>query len=169
MMRPLPLIALAAIFGAVPLAVRAQQPAPMPSPQMMLPYGPITLAQARKIAAGAEAEAVKNKWPVVICVVDSGAHLVLLERLDDTQLGSVDVAQDKARSAVLFRRPTKSFQDSLAAGGDGARVLKLPGAMPVEGGVPLVREGRIIGAIGVSGVTSAQDGVVAAAGAAAIK
>lgn len=159
---------LAAIIAA-PLAARAQQPAPTPSPQLMLPYGPISLAQARKIVAAAEVEAVKNRWPVVICVVDSGGHLLLLERLDDTQLGSVEVAQAKARSAAAFRRPTKSFQDTLAAGGEGLRVLKLPGAIPVEGGVPLVLDGKIIGAIGVSGVTSQQDGMVASAGAAVLK
>jgi len=168
-MKSLLLAALATAVISVPLAGRAQQAPPAPAPQMMLPYGPITLVQAKKVVAAAEAEAVKNRWPVVISVVDSGGHLVLLERLDDTQIGSVEVAQGKARSAAAFRRPTKSFQDSLAAGGEGLRVLKLPGAMPVEGGLPLVLDGKIIGAIGVSGVTSQQDGVVAAAGAASLK
>lgn len=134
-----------------------------------LPYGaPIELAAARKVLAAAQAEAQKNNWQVAISIVDSGGHLVVFERMDTTQFGSADVAHTKAKTAAAFRRATKGFQDNIAAGGDGLRMLGLPGAIPIEGGVLLVREGKIIGAIGVSGVTSAQDGQIARAGAAAL-
>lgn len=130
------------------------------------PYGaPINLEQAKKVLAGAEAEARKNSWNVVIAILDSGGHLVLLQRLDNTQFASIEVAQQKAYSAVAFRRPTKVFQDGVAAGGEGLRLLKLAGATPVEGGLPLIFDGKIVGAIGVSGVTSQQDNQIATAGA----
>ena len=124
----------------------------------------LTLAAAKKIAATAEAEAVRNKWNVVIVVVDDGANSVYLQRMDGTQIGSIDVAIAKAASAVKFKRPTKAFEDTLAGGRQA--ILKLPGAIPVEGGVPLMIDGVMIGAIGVSGVTSQQDGQIAGAGAA---
>lgn len=124
----------------------------------------LTLAAAKKIAAAAEAEAVRNKWNVVIVVVDDGANSVYLQRMDGTQIGSIDVAIAKAASAVKFKRPTKAFEDTLAGGRQA--ILKLPGAIPVEGGVPLMIDGVMIGAIGVSGVTSQQDGQIAGAGAA---
>jgi len=134
------------------------------------PYGaPITLDQAKKVLAGAEAEARKNNWNVVIAILDSGGHLVLLQRLDNTQFASVEVAQQKAYSAVAFRRPTKLFQDGVAAGGEGLRILKLAGATPVEGGLPLIFDGKLVGSIGVSGVTSQQDNQIAKAGADALK
>jgi uncharacterized protein GlcG (DUF336 family) len=126
----------------------------------------LTLAAAKDIAAAAEAEAVKNKWNVVIAVVDDGGHLVYLQRMDETQIGSVEVAQEKARTAVRFKRPSKALEDAVAGGRNV--VLRLPGALPVEGGLPLSADGKIIGAIGVSGVTSQQDGQIAAAGAAAL-
>jgi uncharacterized protein GlcG (DUF336 family) len=122
----------------------------------------LTLANAKQIAAAAEAEAVKNQWTVVIVVVDVGGNLIYLQKADGTQVGSIDVAQDKARSAVKFKRPTKVFEDMVLQGRNG--VIKLPGALPVEGGLPLMLDGQAVGAIGVSGVTSAQDGVIAAAG-----
>src|SRR5437867_10915590 len=151
-----------AVLSVVPVA--AQAPAPPPR------YGPaITLEQAKKVLAGAEAEAKKNNWNVVISIVDSGGQLVALHRLDGTQFGSVDVARDKAYSAVAFRRPTKAFQDAVGQGGENLRILKLAGASPLEGGIPIVLDGKIIGAIGVSGVTSQQDAQIAAAGAAALK
>ena len=129
-------------------------------------YGPsITLEDARRAAAPALAEALKNNWTMAVAIVDTAGHLVYFERMDDTQTGSVTVAVDKARSAALFKRPTKAFQDALAGGGDGLRVLALTGAVPVEGGLPLVVAGRIVGAIGVSGGTSPQDGQCARAGA----
>jgi uncharacterized protein GlcG (DUF336 family) len=133
-------------------------------------YGtPITSEMAKKIAAPAIAEAAKNTWAMAVAIVDPAGDLVYFERMNDTQLGSVTVAIDKARSAARFKRPTKGFQDTLAAGGEGLRILALQGAVPVDGGVPLVSGGKIVGAIGVSGGTSAQDGQVAAAGAAALK
>jgi glc operon protein GlcG len=133
-------------------------------------YGtPVTLDVAKKVAAPALAEARANQWTMVVAVVDTAGDLVYLERMDGTQVGSVQVAMDKARSAARFKRPTKAFQDALAAGADGLRILALQGAVPVEGGVPLVADGRIIGAIGVSGGTSAQDGQVARAGVATLQ
>lgn len=150
------LVALVLLVGAV--CVRAQ------------PYGlPIPLAEAKRVLAAAQAEALKNKWEVCIAIVDGGGHLVAFERMDTTQYGSVEVAQEKARTAAGFRRSTKAFQDVVAAGGEGVRMLKLPGALPIEGGLPLIAGGKIVGAIGVSGVTSAQDGQIAAAGAASLK
>lgn len=133
-------------------------------------YGtPITADTAKKIAAPAVAEARKNQWMMAVAIVDPNGDLVYFEKMDDTQVGSVDVAISKARSAARFKRPTKAFQDVLAAGGEGLRILALDGAVPVDGGVPIVVGGRIVGAIGVSGGTSAQDGQVAAAGLAALK
>jgi uncharacterized protein GlcG (DUF336 family) len=133
-------------------------------------YGaPISLPEARRVLAAAQAEAAKNKWSVAIAVVDSGGHLVAFERMDTTQYGSVVVAQEKARTAAAFRRSSKVFQDGVAAGGEGLRMLALPGAIPLEGGLPLIVGGKIVGAVGVSGVTSAQDGQIAAAGVAAVK
>jgi glc operon protein GlcG len=153
------------LVGSVPAG--AQQPVAPPPPQV--PYGvPISLEQAKKVAAGAEAEAKKNGWNMVITVLDSGGHVVLLERMDGTQLGSIDAAKEKAYSAVLYRRPTKVFQDLVAQGGPSLRLLKLPGASPVEGGLPLVVDGKIVGAVGVSGAASEQDAQVAKAGAAAL-
>jgi uncharacterized protein GlcG (DUF336 family) len=129
----------------------------------------ITAETAKKLAAPAVAEAKKNGWAMAIAIVDIAGELVYFERMDDTQIGSVNIAQDKARSAARFKRPTKSFQDTLAAGGEGLRILALQGAVPVDGGIPLVVGGKVVGAIGASGGTSAQDGQVAAAGAAALK
>ena len=144
-------------------SVSAQAPPPLP------PYGaPITIDQAKKAMAGAEAEARKNNWPMVVAIVDSGGNLVMLERLDNTQLGSIEVAQQKAYTAVAFKRPTKVFQDLIAQGGANLRLLKLGSASPIEGGVPVVVGGTIIGAIGVSGGTSQQDAQVAQAGADAL-
>lgn len=134
------------------------------------PYGPpITLEQARKVYAAAEAEAKRNNWPVAIAILDSAGSVVLLQKMDNTQLASPEIARQKAWSAFAYRRPTKVFQDGLAAGGAGLRILRLEGAVPVEGGLPIVVDGKIIGAIGVSGVTSEQDGQVAKAGAEALK
>lgn len=133
-------------------------------------YGPsITLEQAKKVVAGAEAEARKNNWPVVIAILDSGGNIVLLQRLDNTQFGSVEVARQKAWSAVAYRRPSKVWQDVVAGGGAGLRILKLEGAAPFEGGLPILVDGRIVGAIGVSGVTGEQDGQIAKAGVDALK
>jgi glc operon protein GlcG len=133
-------------------------------------YGPpITADTAKKVAAAAIAEARKNNWTMAIAIVDPNGTLVYFEKMDNTQNGSVNVAQDKARAAALFKRPTKSFQDTLAAGGDGLRILSLQGAVPVDGGIPIIVAGKIIGAVGASGGTSAQDGQVAKAGADAVR
>ena len=133
-------------------------------------YGPsITVDTAKKIAPAAIAEAKKNNWTMAIAIVDTHGELVYFERMDDVQQGSVDVAVAKARSAARFKRPTKVFQDGLAAGGAGLRLLALDGAIPVEGGIPLVVGGKIVGAIGASGGTSEQDGVVATAAVAQLK
>lgn len=133
-------------------------------------YGPsITLDQAKKVAAPAIAEARKNNWLMAIAIVDPAGDLVYFEKMDDTQVASTVIAVDKARSAARLKRPTKALQDALVATPDGIRLLALTGAVPVDGGVPIVVGGRIIGAIGASGGTSAQDGQVAAAGVAALK
>lgn len=136
-------------------------------PQMMPnPYGPpISVDTAKKAAAAALAEARKNNWVMAVAVVDPNGDLVYYEKSDNTQLGSSQVSIAKARSAARFKRPTKAFQDALAAGGAGLRVLGLEGAVPVEGGIPIVLEGKVVGAIGVSGDTSEHDGVCAQAGA----
>ena len=147
-------IAMLVVVGQV-TSIAAQEP---------MPYGPpITLEHARKLIAAAEEEAKKQQWPVVIAIVDSGAHLVALARMDNTQLGSVEVAMMKARCSALFRRPTKVFEDGLVAGGANLRVLKAPEVLPIEGGIPIVVDGKIIGAIGVSGVKPTEDGQVAQA------
>jgi uncharacterized protein GlcG (DUF336 family) len=153
-------VAILLVLGALASAVA----------QMPNPYGlPISLETAKKAAAPAIAEAAKNNWNMAVAIVDPAGNLVYYEKMDNTQLGSASVAIDKARSAALFKRPTKAFQDALAAGGDGLRILRIQGAVPVEGGIPLVQDGKIIGAIGVSGGTSAQDGQCAKAGAETLK
>jgi uncharacterized protein GlcG (DUF336 family) len=138
--------------------------------QMPNPYGaPIGLENAKKVAAAAVAEASKNHWTMAVAVTDIGGDLVYFEKMDGTQTGSVNVALGKARSAALFKRPSKVFQDIVAGGGDGLRILGLEGAVPIEGGVPLVMDGKIVGAIGLSGAMSDQDGQCARAGADAVK
>jgi glc operon protein GlcG len=144
------------------IGVRAQQ---MPNP-----YGlSISLENATKAAAAAAAEARKIDVRMSIAVTDVSGELVYFEKMDGNQNGSVQVAIDKARSAVLFKRPTKAFEDVLAGGGVGLRILGLRGAVPIDGGIPLLVDGKIVGAIGLSGGTNAQDGQCAQAGAAAVK
>jgi glc operon protein GlcG len=127
-------------------------------------YGPtITLDAAKKVAASAADEARKQQFRVAIAIVDTAGNLVYFEKLDDTQTASVEVAIAKARSAGTYRRETKVFETALSQG--RTTLLGLPGAVPIEGGIPLVSNGKVIGAIGVSGVTSEQDGQVARAGA----
>jgi glc operon protein GlcG len=128
----------------------------------------VTLEQARKALAAAAAEARKNQWPVAIAIVDNAGQLVAFERMDNTQTAGTLVSQDKASTAAMYRRPTKAFQDNVASGGAGLRVLSLRGVNAAEGGVPLVVEGKIVGGIGVSGVNSDQDSIVAKAGADAL-
>jgi uncharacterized protein GlcG (DUF336 family) len=129
----------------------------------------ITADVAKKAAAAAIAEARKNNFTMAIAIVDPNGFLVYFEKMDNTQNGSVNIAQDKARSAALFKRPTKVFEDGLAAGGAGLRLLELDGIVAAEGGLPIIVAGKIVGAIGASGGTGAQDGVVAKAGADAVK
>lgn len=153
-------LAVGFLFGAVSL-VQAQAP---------IPYGePISLEQAKKVLAAAEAEARKNNWPVAIAVVDGSGFPVAFQRLDNTQLGSIEVALEKAKTSALFRRPTKVFEETLEKGGANLKVLKLPGALPIEGGLPIIHNGKVIGAIGVSGVKSTEDAQVATAGLEALK
>jgi glc operon protein GlcG len=138
--------------------------------QLPNPYGlSVTLDAAKKIAIPALAEARKNSWSMAVAIVDASGDLVYFEKMDNTQLGSVEIAIAKARSAARFKRPTKAFQDQLAAGGDGLRTLGLIGAVPVEGGFPLLMDGKIVGAIGASGGTSAQDAQCAKAAADLVK
>jgi glc operon protein GlcG len=154
------LVAAMILLGGLAMA-RAQMPHPL--------GGPVTLENARKAAGPALAEAEKNHWNVAVAVVDTGGNLVYYEKMDNTQIGSANVAIEKARTAALFKRPTKAFQDTLAAGGDGLRVLSLKNVVAIEGGIPLVMDGKIVGAIGVSGATSAQDAQCAKAGADVLK
>jgi uncharacterized protein GlcG (DUF336 family) len=126
----------------------------------------LSLDAARQVAAAAEKHARENKWNVCIAIVDDGGHLVYFQRMDGTQTGSVVVSQRKAQTAIGFKRPSKTFEEGVAGG--RSVLLSLPGATPLEGGIPLVIEGEMIGAIGVSGVTSQQDGQIAQAGAEAL-
>jgi glc operon protein GlcG len=136
----------------------------------LVSYGLSISTDSAKIAAAAAiAAARKNNWRQAIAIVDTGGHLVYFEKMQETQTGSVELAIEKARTAALFRRPTKVFEDGVAAGGEGLRLLRLTGAIPIDGGVPIVVDGKLIGAIGVSGGTGAQDGRVAEAGARAVK
>ena len=129
----------------------------------------INLEQAKKVIAAATAEAKKNNWPVAIAIVDNHGFMVAFEKMDGTQTASVAIAADKASSAATYRRPTKAFEDAVAGGGAGMRMLNLRGMSSVEGGLPIVVGGKIIGGVGVSGVTSDQDGVVAKAAADTMK
>jgi glc operon protein GlcG len=138
--------------------------------QMPNPYGAaVSLENAKKAGAAALAEAEKNHWSMAVAIVDTGGNLVYFEKMDNTQIGSANVSVDKARCAALYKRPSKAFQDALAAGPDGVRVLSFKGVVPADGGIPLVVDGKIVGAIGVSGGTGAQDGQCAKAGADSLK
>ena len=164
MYRLRPLLVAAVVFAGSTIAGSAQQPA-APSPPPTTPYGsPISLDAAKKAMAAAEAEAMKNNWPMAIVILDSTGHPVMLHRLDNTQYGSIRVAEDKAQTALDFRRPSKVFEDQVRDGRVAA--LALPGATPLQGGVPIVFEGKVIGAIGVSGNTPQEDEDIAKAGAA---
>jgi glc operon protein GlcG len=133
-------------------------------------YGaPIPLDQAKTAMAAAEAKAKQNDWNVVISIVDSGGHAVMLQRLDGSQLASIRIAESKARTAVEFRRPTKALEDAIAGGGAGLRYFTVGQVNLMEGGVPIVVDGKIVGGIGVSGVDSKDDARIAQAGAAAVK
>ncbi len=147
---------------------QAQKPA-APVGSSPLPYGaPISFGQAEKVMAAAIQEAARNGWTMAIAIVDTGGNLVAFQKMDNTQIGSVEVAIGKAKTANNFKRPTKAFEDVVANGGAGLRILSLPGAVPLEGGEPILFQGKIIGGIGVSGMQSAQDDQVAKAGLSAL-
>ena len=174
-MHKMTMLALAAAATIVSGAALAQAPAtpaapaPAPTPPPTTPYGlAIGIDDAKQAAVAAVAKAKEvSGAPDAIAIVGPGGDLIYFERMDNTQPGSVETAIKKARSAALFRRPTKAFADALGRGLMG--VLALPDAIPLEGGLPLIRDGHIVGAIGASGGTGAQDGQVAAAGAGTIK
>lgn len=141
-----------------------------PTAPAIVTYGnPITLEAAKKIVSAAEAFAVSKQWTVAIAIVDIGGNLVLLEKLDNTQIASIDIAIGKAKTANNFKRPTKAMEDAIAGGGAGLRLLALPGVFPIEGGDLILSNGKIIGAIGVSGMQSVQDGEVVKAALAGLK
>lgn len=167
------LLLLSALLCSLAVGAQTATPAATPTaapaaPTVLPGYGPvITLEQAKKAMAAAEAEATKNNWAVAIFIVDSGGHTVMMQRLPNTQIASLDIAHGKATSANNFRRPTKALEDAVAGGGAGLRLLALQNVTPLEGGELILQDGKIIGAIGVSGVLSSQDAQVARAGAAA--
>jgi glc operon protein GlcG len=160
-----PACALAAFFVVAGPAL-AQQSSP-PSPAAMTPpYGPpITLDQAKRAMAAAELEAAKNSWQVAVTILDSGGNLVMFHKVDNTQLASIGASEGKASTALRFKRPSKALDDAIAAGGAGLRLLAVKDITPLEGGLPILVDGKIIGAIGVSGALSSQDAQVAKAGA----
>jgi uncharacterized protein GlcG (DUF336 family) len=150
-------------FPAIALAVVIASPLAASGQSAPVPYGaPVTTEAAKKAATAALAEGKKNGWNVAAAVVDTGGVLVYFERLENTQNGSTEASIEKARTSAAFRRPSKAFEDVVAGG--KTNYLKLPGTIPIEGGLPLLVDGKIVGAIGVSGASSAQDGVCAKAG-----
>src|SRR5271169_1934944 len=164
--------AVAVLFASVAAgpAFAQQAPAsPGPAAAAMPQYGaPITLDQAKRVMAAAELEAAKNSWLVAITILDSGGNLVMFHKVDNTQLASIAASEGKARTALTFKRPSKALYDAIAAGGAGLRLLAIKDITPLEGGIPILIDGKIIGAIGVSGALSSQDGQVAKAGADAL-
>ncbi len=165
-----------ALMGALAVAAApalAQQPpaappaAPLPPP--MPPYGPpLTLEQAKRVMAAAELEAAKNSWQVAITILDSGGNMVMFHKIDNAQLSAITTSEGKARTALEFKLPSKALDDAIAAGGAGMRLLALKDITPLQGGILVLVDGRILGAIGVSGALSAQDEQVAKAGADAL-
>jgi glc operon protein GlcG len=160
-------LAISVVLSAGPaLAQQAAPPAAGTVSTATLPYGPpVTLDQAKRAMAAAELEALKNSWQVAIAILDSGGNMVMFHKIDNTQLSAGEGAEGKARTALQFKRPSKALDDAIAAGGGGMRLLALKDITPLEGGIPLVANGAIVGAIGVSGALSAQDAQVAKAGA----
>lgn len=143
--------------------------APLAAQQTPPPYGaPITLEVAKKIMAAAEAEAAKNNWQVAITIIDSGGHMVMMQKFDNTQLASISASESKAQTSLAFKLPSKALEDAISAGGAGTRLLALKNIAPFDGGLPIVIDGKIVGAIGVSGGLSSQDARVAQAGLAAV-
>jgi uncharacterized protein GlcG (DUF336 family) len=151
------------IVGACLIALLAALPARAQTTPP--PYGPpISIEGARKVMAAAEAEAGKNNWSVVIAIIDSGGHVVMIHRHDNVQLSSIEISQGKAKTALMFKRPSKVLDDAISSGGPGLRFLALKDIVPLEGGLPILADGKIVGAIGVSGVLSSQDAQIARAG-----
>jgi glc operon protein GlcG len=164
------LVAVIFVTSCICRAQTATTPAAQTPSFYLTPYGlPITLEAAKKVATVAQTEAARNHWLMTVAVVDPEGNLVYYERTDNSQWGSAKVAIEKARSAAIYKRPTKAFQDAIAKGGVNMRTLGLDGAVPIEGGVPLVSDGKIIGAIGVSGDMSENDAQCAGAAAQALK
>jgi uncharacterized protein GlcG (DUF336 family) len=160
---PAALLALALCSSSVAAQVPLQPPP-------IIPYGlPITIGSAKTAAAAAVAEANAHRWAMAIAIVDPAGLLVYFEKMQDTQNASVELSIEKARTSALFRRPTKVFQEALAAGEDNLRVLRLTGVMPNAGGIPIIVDGKVIGTIGVSGGSVDQDAQVAQSGAAAVR
>jgi uncharacterized protein GlcG (DUF336 family) len=152
-----------ATWGGIGVAVLAAVLVAGTASGELLAKKSLSLEDARKAAAGAVAEAKKNSWKMAIAVVDDGGHLIYFERIDDTQIGSIDVSIGKARTALAFKRPTKTLEDAINAGGNTA-ILSFPNVLPREGGIPFVVDGKVVGAIGVSGGKSSEDAQVAKAG-----
>ena len=166
------MLALACALAAFALAAgsaSAQQPTGTSQPAPTPPYGPpITLEQAKRVMAAAELEAAKNSWQGAIAILDSGGNMVMFHKFDNTQLASIGASEGKANTALRFKRPSKALDDAIAAGGAGLRLLAVKDITPLEGGLPVMLDGKIIGAIGVSGALSSQDAQVARAGVAAV-
>jgi uncharacterized protein GlcG (DUF336 family) len=157
MFRTFALVCAFALSAVPALAQSLTAPAP--------PYGPpITLEQAKRVMAAAELEAAKNSWQVAITILDSGGNLIMFHRIDNSQLSAITVSEGKARTALEFKLPSKALDDAIARGGPGMRLLALKNITPIEGGLPIVIDGRIIGAIGVSGSVSSHDQQIARAG-----
>jgi len=156
-------LACALALSSVPALAQQTEASGLP------PYGPpITLDQAKRVMAAAELQAVENSWQVAITILDSGGNMVMFHKIDNAQLSAVTVSEGKARTALEFKRPSKDLDDAIARGGAGNRLLALKDITPLEGGMPIVLDGRIVGAIGVSGAVSAQDAQVAKSGADAL-
>ena len=153
------------VIASLAVALLAGAENPVTAQQAPPTYGaPISLEAAKRILAAAEAEATRNMWTMAIAIIDSTGHLTAFAKQDGTQHGSVGYAQVKATSAVNYKRSTKVFEDAVTQGGAGVRILGLPGSTAIEGGLPMVVNGTIVGAIGVSGGSSVEDGIVARAG-----
>ena len=154
---------------AIPALAQSPQTSAPPTTQR-LPYGlSISLDNAKAVMSAAEAEAKRNSWNVVITILDSGGHLVLSQRIDGAPIASVGIAEGKARTAVEFKRPTKDLDDLIAQGGGALRLLALRSATPLEGGLPIIVDEKVIGSIGVSGALASQDAQIARVGAGAAK
>jgi glc operon protein GlcG len=156
------------LSGSIATPSLAQQPpaGPAAAPPPQPPYGaPITLDQAKRVMAAAELEAAKNSWLVAITILDSGGNMVMFHKGDNTQLSGISTSAGKARTALDFKLPSKALDDAIAAGGAGMRLLALKDITPLQGGLLILIDGKIAGAIGVSGALSAQDDQIAKAGA----